>query len=599
MKSIRKTIVWALMAMNLCSTTVAQRCWWVVFADKDGTTFDPYTYFDSKAIERYRINGIDLYDESNYPLRSDYVQTVGGIATEEVGSSRWFNAVAVIATDDQVSRIEALPFVVGVIPTQGNLQPASHFTHMGSDVPSLQAGVPRPTMSNQLLRMQGDRFKQQGIDGKGLRIAVFDGGFPNVDTHPAFKHLRNGKQIVATWNFCNRKENVYGWNTHGTMVLSCIAGCTDSLQMGLATGATFLLARTEIESEPFKEEVWWCQAVEWADKNGADIINSSLGYGKDRYYTDQMDGTSYVAKAANMAARKGILVCNSAGNEGTDGSWRTIITPADADSVLSVGGINASLSRYEHISFSSYGPTADGRMKPNVCNFGQATVANPGRNGGLTSVQGTSFSSPLTAGFCACAWQTRRDLTAMQIKAEVERSADLYPYCDYAYGYGVPQASYFLATSGQPFQADGHYVSLTARQATFTFDTTADYVLVHPTGLRNSGRDAFRVNAQGKHLSVNDAVFFKTTRSDGGIDHFTSLDFTAFTPDLNIAFAKKGLVGRQLIVCFDGYTSTYQLNSDDLHRIGTDTVDFDYFCVDTNGNHHRRQHYGRSQGESR
>ena len=134
------------------------------------------------------------------------------------------------------------------------------------------------------------------------------------------------------------------------MTLSCIAGISyGTKKMGLATGAEFLLARTEVDLEPFKEEVWWMQAVEWADKNGAQIISSSLGYGKERYDVWQMDGTSYVAKAGNMAARKGILVCNSAGNEATTSAWKTIITPADADSVLCVGGIEADLKLPPHL----------------------------------------------------------------------------------------------------------------------------------------------------------------------------------------------------------------------------------------------------------
>jgi hypothetical protein len=269
-----------------------------------------------------------------------------------------------------------------------------------------------------------------------------DGGFPGVDTHQAFKHLRDNHQILKTYNFPNKKEDVYGWNSHGTMVLSCIAGINkDGQKMGLATGAEFLLARTEIEPEPFIEEVWWAQGAEWADKNGADIINSSLGYGKDRHWTKDMDGTSYVAKAAQKAAEKGILICNSAGNEGDDSHWMTIITPADAENVLTVGGIEAELNNYRHIDFSSYGPTADKRLKPNVVAFGWAQVADP--KGEFTYAAGTSFSSPLTAGFAACAWQTKRNLTALQMKAEIEKSADLYPYFDYAYGYGVPQAAYF------------------------------------------------------------------------------------------------------------------------------------------------------------
>ena len=163
-------------------------------------------------------------------------------------------------------------------------------------------------LTDQVKRFGGQHFIDKGIDGKGLRICVMDGGFPKVNTHPAFQHLRDNHQIIKTYNFPNKKEDVYGWNTHGTMVLSCIAGINEEGQkLGLATGAEFLLARTEIEPEPFKEEVWWAQGAEWADKNGADIINSSLGYGKDRHWTKDMDGTSYVAKAQScqQSRRKG------------------------------------------------------------------------------------------------------------------------------------------------------------------------------------------------------------------------------------------------------------------------------------------------------
>ena len=444
---MRKIFLIAIFAL-LSSMAMAQdKCFWVFFTDKNDTQFDPYSYFDAKAIARYNQCGADLYDISNYPLNDSYVTTVGSYSTEVFGESRWLNAIGIEATDDNAAMIAQLPFVdrVQEIVSNGTL------TSRDSD-PSLRGtkqsrydvfeNEPVDILTGQLKRFGGQYFIDKGIDGKGLRICVMDGGFPKVNTHPAFQHLRDNHQIVKTYNFPNRKEDVYGWSTHGTMVLSCIAGINDKGQkLGLATGAEFLLARTEIDPEPFKEEVWWAQGAEWADKNGADIINSSLGYGKDRHWTKDMDGTSYVAKAANKAVEKGILICNSAGNEGDDSRWMTIITPSDAENVICVGGINANLDYYQHISFSSYGPTADKRRKPDVVAFGHAKVASP--SGGFTEADGTSFASPLTAGFCACAWQTKRDLTALQMKAEIQKSCDLYPYYDYAYGYGVPQAAYF------------------------------------------------------------------------------------------------------------------------------------------------------------
>ncbi|MBR6330260.1 MAG: S8 family serine peptidase, partial [Bacteroidales bacterium] len=480
-KILTLTILTCAMFANIA---FAQNSYWVALTDKAGTTFDPYSYFDQKAIERYQRNNADLYDITNYPLNDSYVKQIDAIVaadmqstTEVFGQSRWLNAVAVTATAEQIEAIGRLPFVKEIIQLNNDMAVAerkeAETRIAGSGVFNSQL------VTQQLHRMQGQRFIEKGFDGTGIRIAVFDGGFKSVNTHQAFKHLRDNGQIIATWNFTTKEENVYDNHSHGTMVLSCIAGKMGDRQLGLATGATFLLAKTEVDPEPYKEEVWWAQAAEWADKNGADIINSSLGYTRDRHYTWQMDGRSYVSRAANLAARKGILVCNSAGNSGDDKNWKIIGAPADADSILSVGGINPSLKAYSHISFSSYGPTADGRMKPNVCNFGYAECADSGNDTATTFAAGTSFSSPLTTGFCACAMQAvrkQKNVTSMQMKALIEESADLYPYYDYAFGYGVPQASYFLDEDKRIIE----------KAATFAFEDYGDYILIHPQKARTA-----------------------------------------------------------------------------------------------------------------
>ncbi len=411
----------------------AQNSYWVFFTDKQNTSFDPYQYFDSKAIERYTQCGANLYDITNYPVNNNYTAQVETACEELIGTSRWLNAAGVMATEEQIAVIQQFPFVAGVQLIASDLKLAENTIHES------ETG---DYTTEQISIHHGEKFKEHGITGKGVRIAVFDAGFPDVDTHPAFKHLRDNKQIVKTWNFVKKKEDVYEANSHGRMVLSCIAGIMNgNRHLGMAPDAQFLLARTEVATEPKKEEVWWVQALEWADQNGADIVNSSLGYGKQRYILKNMDGkTSMVAKAANTAARKGMLVCNSMGNEGDDKEWKMLITPADADSILSVGAVS---SIDKIADFSSFGPTADGRMKPNVVAMGDDNWV-AGSKGNYTQASGTSFSSPMMAGFAACVKQLHPEYTAWQLKTEIEKSANHYPYFDYAFGYGVPQAGYFF-----------------------------------------------------------------------------------------------------------------------------------------------------------
>ena len=526
-------------------TSHAQQAYWVFLADKAGTTFDPYAYFDAKAIERYQQCGADLYDITNYPVNASYEQGVSALATEEIGASRWMNALGVMATPDQIAAIEALPYVLRVqhiaadgLQLASATQPLSHSVTQSPELPGLFdiATVDGP-LEAQLVRMGGQHFRDKGFDGKGIRIAVFDGGFPQVNTHMAFKHLRDNHQILKTWNFPKDKEDVYGWNSHGTMTLSCIAGRMGDRDLGLATGAEFLLARTEINSEPFKEEVWWQMAVEWADRNGANIISSSLGYGKERHYTKDMDGTSYVAKAGNLAARKGMLVVNSAGNEADDKQWKTIITPADADSVLCVGGIENSLTEYNHIEFSSFGPSADGRLKPNVCAFGYARTANTGKDTAYHYVHGTSFSCPLVAGFAACAWQASPGKTAMEMFHLIEQSADLYPYADYSFGYGVPQADFFT-------QSPSHSVT---QSPSFHFVSEADTIRLVPT------RPVKRSN-----------LFYAFRRPDDHrLTYYGKLDIAYMDQGDTVTFSKNALFNRTLIIHLDGYTDSLTLSRDE------------------------------------
>jgi serine protease AprX len=292
-------------------------------------------------------------------------------------------------------------------------------------------------LTAQINYLQGKEFIREGITGRGIRIAILDGGFPGTNSHPALKHLIDRKQIIATWNFVQNRENVYTGVAHGTAVLACVAGILDGRPIGLAPDAEFLLALTEKTGEPLQEELNWAKAVDWAIDHGANIIQSSLGYTYQRYFTSDMDGKhSLAAKAAARAARMGVLVINCNGNEGQS-KWKTVVTPADADSILSVGAIDPETGLVA--GFSSVGPTSDKRLKPNVCAPGTVVTLNP--KGGTRIMQGTSFSAPLITGFAACTWQLNRSLSAREIISLIEKSGHLYPYYDYSHGYGIPQAS--------------------------------------------------------------------------------------------------------------------------------------------------------------
>jgi hypothetical protein len=426
--------------------TKAQNAYLVYFTDKNGTSFNPYEYFDQKAIERRLLQKIPLCDETDFPLNQTYIESVGLYADSMGTNSRWFNfTVAFVSDQNNLNKIGSLPFVKLV----EKLQPVeSGIASYGNDFkPGIDEG------DFDLLRMQTERmggklFDSLGINGKGMRIAIFDAGFTSARSNPVFDQIRKEKRIIATKDFTRKKDgDVFYGSTHGTQVMTCIGGQYLGHKFGLATGAEFLLAKTEVNSEPFYEELNWLNAVEWADKNGADIINSSLAYTGRRYFTSQMDGkTSLVVKAANLAARKGMLVVDAAGNDG-DNKWKAIATPADGDSVLTIGGIDP--SKDYHIDFSSFGPTADKRMKPNVCAYGKVVTSTPSK---ITTSFGTSFATPLVAGFAACAWQANRSLTNMQLFREIEMSGHLFPYYDYAHGYGIPQAEHIVNQFPKPLK---------------------------------------------------------------------------------------------------------------------------------------------------
>jgi len=276
--------------------------------------------------------------------------------------------------------------------------------------------------------------------GQDMIIGVFDAGFYRVDSLGIFDSLRNEGRILGTVNFVDPGKSVYTSDTHGMAVLSTMAANKPGMMVGTAPKASYWLLKTEDADSEYKiEEDNWVAAAEFADSAGVDVINSSLGYtsfwdsSQSYSYKDMNGKTARITQGADIAFTKGIFVVNSAGNSG-DGPWKYIGAPADGINVFSIGAVkdNGKLA-----TFSSVGPTYDGRIKPNIVAQGQGVAVINGANK-ISSSNGTSFSSPIIAGAVACLWQANPTLTNAELKNFIEKSASLYPHQDTLYGYGVP-----------------------------------------------------------------------------------------------------------------------------------------------------------------
>lgn len=414
-------------------------------ADKAGTPHSlshPETFLSAKAIDRRRRQGLPV-DSTDLPLSPAHVSSVAATGAMVVGGSKWNNTLLVrVGSSGIVDRLQALPCVRGVtmvysLPDSVERRPKrmrhADEVERWDTVRTSWLGV----TEEQLAMLGTDRMHRQGFTGHGMTIAVLDGGFMNADEIPCLQ----GAKIMGCRDFVYPpSDNIFSEMEHGTKVLSTMAVNIDSVFVGAAPDAAYWLLRCEeSQTEMAVEEDYWAQAAEFADSVGVDVINSSLGfhsYDLDGYSLtySRLDGRgSMISRTASMCARKGMVMVSSAGNEGM-GTWKKICVPADAHDILTVGAISPNRV---NAPFSSVGPTADGRVKPDVMALGSPSTVITGR-GTIGKDMGTSFSSPLIAGMVACLWQALPQATALQIIDMVRRSGDNSAQPDNIYGYGVP-----------------------------------------------------------------------------------------------------------------------------------------------------------------
>lgn len=425
-----------------CFAVSGQNKYFIYLKDKSGsayTTNKPDEFLSARSINRRKTQNIQITPR-DIPVNQSYLTQISAKGAKIIGKSKWLNAVLISASETQLNEIKKLSFVSSV---EGNGDIRGARIGQKSDFNNkfgVQEEYNYGNSLNQIQQLGADKMHKAGYTGKGILIAILDSGFENAINLDVFKHLVSEKKILMTYDFVDQETDVYDDHNHGTSVLSCIAAKSPGKLYGTAPDATVALFRTEdVSSETKIEEVNWLIAAEKADSLGADVINSSLGYyefdnpKQDYTYADMNGKNTICAKAADFAAGVGIIVVVSAGNEGNT-AWKYISTPADADSVISVGAVDVNGNP---AGFSSFGPGATGLVKPEVAARGsQTALAYPNNTIGASS--GTSFSSPIMAGFCASLKQAFPTITAMQMRKVIIESASKFETPDTRIGYGIP-----------------------------------------------------------------------------------------------------------------------------------------------------------------
>lgn len=452
---IFKFLVFFIVGSALSGKLAAQDRYAVFYKYKPQETFslsEPSEFLSQKALDR-RSRETVAPDSLDLPVSPKYVEAVSEKSTYILYSSKWFNATLLVTDDKGVTELEAMPFVdrVELIGRSFVPNPNARVDRKSDATYSSKLRAPTSRTSrilatneetydlqNSLLGI--DKMHEEGYTGKGVIVAVFDAGFPGANTVSPLVHLQTNGQIIGTKDFVRPwNDNVYSENQHGTNVLSLIASNEPGKLIAGAPDATYILAITEeIATEYWVEEYNWVRAAEYADSLGTDIISSSLGYWDFddpamNYTLADLDGkTTIIARGASIAASKGILVVNSAGNTGPSES--TLNSPSDAQGILAIGSVNSELVVS---SFSSRGPTGDGRIKPDLAAFGEGTSLVRS-NGEVGFSNGTSFSAPQIAALAAGIWEAKPEWTKDKLLESLLNSGTQAEEPDNLLGYGIP-----------------------------------------------------------------------------------------------------------------------------------------------------------------
>ncbi len=510
----------------------------IELTDKGGTTHtiaNPATYLSEKAIARRTLHHIAI-DSTDLPLSAAYLDSIKAVPNVVIYSkSKWLNQV-LIRTNDPAAllKIRSFSFVKktqkvannSVLPRPVNklnepAVPIEDLTVFGKAAAQQTTGTTQLNYGNSLAQIQiheGDFLHKRGFTGKGIEMAMMDAGFRSYLTNPAFDSVRLQNRILGTWDFVANHASVNEDHDHGANCFSIIAANKPGAIVGSAPHARFWLFRTEdAATETPVEEQNWIAAAEFADSAGAQLFSTSLGYNDfddptlNYSYAKRDGNTAMITRAADLAARKGILVMNSAGNFGDQPNEnKYVLVPADGDSVVAVGAVdvNGVIG-----SFSSGGPNSAGKLKPNIVSVGVRTVyASTGGN--AVKGDGTSYSTPNIAGLIACLWQAFPEKTNMQIVDAVQRSADRFLNPDARYGYGIPN----MRKAYQQLMAASFDISVTHSGTTATIgwqmkdDSSVAYIVERKLPGSNIFEQIDSIRNERPDLDFSEHLFNDTNR---------------------------------------------------------------------------------------
>jgi hypothetical protein len=449
MKKLSLLIMFVVVAV-FAQAQIATNIYWVQFTDKNNSPYsidNPEAYLSQRALERRARLNIEI-DEFDIPVNPQYLQAVADCGAQLLNPSKWLNGVTVYTTSQSVvDAINALDFVMAVrnCPDFPEAQRDKEIWLANEMKESSKPVIYRDFYGgahNQVYQLKVNELHDMGYHGEGVVIAVLDGGFVGTEEATCFDNMREEGRLLGVRDFVYGSTSVYSQSTHGTSCLSTIAAYDPNEMVGTAYKASFYLFHTEDgNGENIVEEYNWVSGAELADSLGVDICSTSLGYIDfdmpqwDHHFPDYDGHTAPMTIGAEIAASRGMICTNSAGNEGS--GTCTLGIPADAEHIITVGAVNSAGQR---ASFSSVGPTYDGRIKPDVMAMGEGTYVASGYGSWWPyyNGDGTSFSNPVLAGAVACLRQAMPNASVQEICDALRASGNNANNPDNLYGYGIP-----------------------------------------------------------------------------------------------------------------------------------------------------------------